>query len=739
MSRPLPDAGLNEAQRLLGDARCPVPATKVPARCEPASPVLDGLCERGLAALRRGDLAEAVALLREAAAAEPDSPEVLCAFGNALRQAGQAGEAVAVLRRIVAAAPGLAATHIALGDALGATGRHGAALGCYGTAVRLAPENGHAHAALGKALLQLRRFAEAAESCARAVQFGHATPGAWSNLGAAQQALHRHEEAVASFRTAAGLLPHSAVLLSNLGNALVDAGDLDGARAACERAATLDPALAEAQINLGRALHHSGQRGAAIACHRQALALRPGSASAHVHLGTALLAAGQFREGWAHYEHRLRQPGALALWQSVQMSEAHPLWDGTPMPGRTLLVAAEQGNGDIIQFARFLPLARELCGCVVFRVPRRLAALLDGVAALSPDDTPLPPFDAWCPLMSLPHRLGTTLDTIPAAVPYLHADPARVERWRRALPAAVLRVGVAWQGNPAQADDRGRSAPLSCFAPLAAIPGVRLVSLQKGLGAEQAHDPHLAGLVHQLGAGFDAGPDPFLDAAAVMASLDLVITTDTAVAHLAGALGRPAWVLLRRHAEWRWLEEREDTPWYPSLRLFRQEQDGNWAGVVGRMAGELAALAAQRGPCLPTTPGRPSKTAPEAGIVMAPLAPGDLLDRIAILEVKAERIGNAAKQTNVLRELGLLREAREAAGLDWGGVAGLEQELRVLHARLWDAEDTFRGCEKREEFGPAFTAAARVVIAHNTRRAELKRAINLALGSCLLEEKAYGG
>ena len=672
-------------------------------------------------------------------APEPGSPQLPCDGGGTFWQVDQAGQAVPALRRVVGPAHELVAARIATGNALGATGQHGAALACYAEAVRLAPNDGHAHAALGKALLQLRRFAEAAVSCAHAVRLGHATPGAWSNLGAAQQALAHHEAAVTAFRTAAELLPNSAVLLSNLGNALTDAGDRDGARAVCERAVALDPALAEARVNLGRVFYHAGQRAAAIACYRQALALRPGSAAAHTHLGMALLALGQLREGWAHYEHRLRRPGALAGWP-VPATEIRPLWDGALMPGRTLLVVAEQGHGDMIQFARFLPLARRLCGRVVFRAPRRLAALLDGLAEITPHDAPLPPFDAWCPLLSLPHRLGTTLATVPAA-PYLRPDPARVERWRRALPEASLRVGIAWQGNPTLRDDRGRSVPLRELAPLAAIPGVRLVSLQKGPGAEQARDPRLAGLMHQLGAGFDAGADAFVDTAAVMASLDLGVTTDTAVAHLAGALGRPTWVALRRHADWRWLAGRADTPWYPSLRLFRQERDGDWAAVVRRMAAELASMAAQCGPCRPAAPGTPDTTrtaAPDAGIVMTPMSPGDLVDRITILKVKSERIGDAGKRANVVRELRLLRQARDAAGLDWFKVAGLERQLRTLHARLWDAEDTFRGCEKREDFGPSFTAGARAVIRHNTRRAELKRAMNLALGSCLLEEKAYG-
>lgn len=690
------------------------------------------------AAMQRDSLPGDAAHPLRIGTAAPGSLDEMRALGAALLQAGRAGEAAAVLRRAAAAAPRLAAVRLQLADALVAAGRHAQALDACRKAVRLAPADGGAHAALGRVLLHLRRHAEAAGSCARAVQLGHATPGAWSNLGAAQQALGRHVDAVASFRTACGLLPGSAPLLSNLGSALADAGDFEAARDACGQAAALDPRLPEAQLNLGRALHHTGRRREAIACCEAALALRPGWASAHHHLGLALLALGRFEEGWAHYEHRLRLPGALGAWRPVQDGAARPLWDGAPLPGRTLLVVAEQGLGDAIQFARFLAPVQRLCGRVVLRAPRRLLALLDGVAELCPDDAPPPPYDAWCPLMSLPHRLGTTLETIPAS-PRLRADPARVRRWRRALPEAGLRVGIAWQGNPAHKDDRGRSIPLAALLPLAEVPGVRLVSLQRGAGAEQAAAAGLAGVVHDLGPGFDAGPDAFLDTAAVMAGLDLVVTTDTAVAHLAGALGRPAWVLLRRYPEWRWDEEGEGTPWHPSLRLFRQERDGDWGEVVQRVAGALAELAAAQ--VAKREAGGVASSADQAaegGIVMAPLSPADLLDRITILEVKAERIGDPAKQANVLRELGLLRQAKEASLQPWHEVEGLEGQLRVLHARLWDAEDVFRGCERRGEFGPAFVTAARDVIRLNAQRAGIKRVINARLGSDLVEEKEYG-
>ena len=627
--------------------------------------------------------------------------------------------------------------HIALGDALGVRGGHEAALKHYGEAVRLARSNGQGHALLGKTLLRLRRFSEAARSCARAIQLGHVTPGAWSNLGTAQQALVRHEEAVVSFRSAAELLPDSAVLLSNLGNALIYVGCLEEARAVCERAITLDPGLIEAQVNLGRAFYHAGQRDAAVACYRQALVLRPNLAEVHTHLGIALLALGQFTEGWAHYEHRLRRPGALAGWQPVQAGKVRPLWDGAPLPGRTLLVIAEQGNGDIIQFARYLPMVRELCGRVVFRVPRRLAALLGGMAEISPDDVMPPHFDAWCPLLSLPHRLGTTMVTIPAATPYLQADPIRVERWRHALPQATLRVGIAWQGNPAHSADKGRSTLLKNFTPLSDIPGVQLVSLQKGFGAEQANEPRIATLVHQIDKDFDSDQNAFLDTAAILPSLDLVITTDTAIAHLAGALNCPTWVVLKKHAEWRWLSERTDTPWYPSLRLFRQVQEGDWEKIMDQLVCNLRTLAEGRPSSVHDSVDTSFPVENDPGFIMVPMSPGDLIDRIAILEVKAGRIADVTKQTNVLRELNLLRQARQISFLDWSSVNLIEQQLQKLHNKLWDIENMFRGCDKQRNFGKTFTTAARAVISLNMRRADLKRLINKKLNSSLQEEKSY--
>ncbi len=344
----------------------------------------------------------------------------------------------------------------------------------------------------------------------------------------------------------------------------------------------LNPRYAEAHNNLASALQALGRHEEALAGYDLALLYQPDSASAHWNRSLAWLQQGDYQRGWPEYEWRWRRD------RVVRRRLPGAPWDGAPLDGRTLLIYPEQGLGDQIQFVRYAPLARQQGGRVVVECPPALLGLFatcPGIDQLVAEGTPLPPFDVHVPVMSLPHRLGTTLETIPAAVPYLSADPARVASWAEVLAGIPgYRVGIAWQGNPRHAWDRHRSIPLARFAPLAQVPGVRLVSLQKGPGVEQ-----LRGLAERLPvAVLPDGPEgTFLDTAAVVSQLDLVVTADTALAHLAGALGVPVWVALSAHSDWRWLRDREDTPWYPSMRLFRQATLGDWPGVFACMAAEL--------------------------------------------------------------------------------------------------------------------------------------------------------
>jgi len=288
-------------------------------------------------------------------------------------------------------------------------------------------------------------------------------------------------------------------------------------------------------------------------------------------------------------------------------------------------------------------------------------------------------------------------------------------------PVHAFKVGIAWQGSPKYRNDHERSVPLAHFAALARVPGVQLISLQIGPGIEQL--ACLAGLfpVTDLGSHLDETAGPFMDTAAVMKNLDLVVTSDTVIPHLAGALAVPVWVALPLAPDWRWLLEREDSPWYPSMRLFRQAERGNWTEVFERIAGELHKMLGSCGP-------RP---------VLVEIAPGELLDKITILEIKREHIADAAKLRHVEVELAALQAVRQDTLAPSEPLAALTAELKAANEQLWQVEDDIRDCERRKDFGPRFIELARSVYRHNDRRAALKRRINELLGSRLIEEKAY--
>jgi ADP-heptose:LPS heptosyltransferase len=294
---------------------------------------------------------------------------------------------------------------------------------------------------------------------------------------------------------------------------------------------------------------------------------------------------GDFEHGWPEYEWRWRRP------KSPPRRLPQPRWDGAPLAGKTLLVYMEQGLGDMLQFIRYAPLLKAQGANVLVECPAFLHPLLSrcpGIDRLLAEGSPLPEFDVHVPLLSLPHLLGTTLATIPAQVPYLYAGEERVQRWAEELrPLEGFKVGICWQGNRHHQWDHFRSFPVEHFAALAAVPGVRLVSLQKGPGAEQLRKLGGSFPVVELDSEKDASAAAFMDTAAIMKNLDLVVTVDTSIAHLAGGLGVPVWVALSAVSDWRWLLQREDSPWYPTLRLFRQRALGDWDGVFGRMAAEL--------------------------------------------------------------------------------------------------------------------------------------------------------
>jgi hypothetical protein len=348
------------------------------------------------------------------------------------------------------------------------------------------------------------------------------------------------------------------------------------------------------------------------------------------------------------------------------------------------------------------------------------------------------------PLLSLPRIFGTTTQNVPTDVPYLRPDPELAERWQRRLASIQgFKIGISWKGNPQYRRDNQRSVALEQFAPLARVPGVALVSLQKVHGREQLRAAPFP--VAEL-EGLDEQSGPFMDTTAVMSSLDLVVSIDSAISHLAGALAVPCWVALPVTPDWRWLMGRDDSPWYPSVRLFRAARVADWGPVFDRMARELATRVAAK-PASRQSPVEKQK--PEVGgrlpagdcrlteAVTVEIAPGELIDKITILQIKAQRITDADKLRNVRAELATLSATRDRALPAVPGLAALTAELRAINESLWVIEDDIRRCEREQDFGPRFVELARSVYHQNDRRAAVKRRINELLGSTLREEKQY--
>ncbi len=445
------------------------------------------------------------------------------------------------------------------------------------------PQAAASHYTLGRLYQAEGRLAEAEASYLRALQFEPDSAKAHNNLGCVQHMLGKLDLAVASYRRALALDASLPQANQNLAAITADPAQAEGAIAGYLRYLRQNPEDAGAHNNLGNVYRELGRHREALASFDAAIARNPDLAEAHFSRAQELLLCGDYARGWQEHEWRWKVK-ALGM---PMPAFRQPLWDGAALPGKTLLLHAEQGLGDTIQFIRYAPLAAARCGSVILECQPPIAGMLraiPGLARVIARGEPLPPFDAHFPVMSLPRIFGTTVDSIPWKGPYLRADPRRVEHWRRMrAPGARLHAGLAWAGRPQYWDDRKRSIPLAAFAPLAEVPGLSLVSLQWGEGAAQlASQPRLG--IRDFG---DAIRD-FSEMAALVASLDVVISVDTSVTHLAGALGAPAWLLASHAPEWRWLLDRADSPWYPSVRIFRQARSGDWPGVIERVAAALA-------------------------------------------------------------------------------------------------------------------------------------------------------
>ncbi len=646
-------------------------------------------------------------------------PDALYAAACMAWREGRREEAIARLDAALRRRPDFAEALSMGGYMLSESGKPEAALRFYRRALSIKPSLVVAHLNSGKLLFDSRRFAEALAAFEAATALAPDNADAWCSRAGALRELGRLEESLEAAGRALSLRPHFAEAAINRGNALLKLDRMDEALDAYRCASAARPGFAAALCGEALALRNLGRFEEALATFEAAESL--GSREAVAGKGCLLLTLGDFERGFKGYEARWLEGKSLA----EALGTRFPTWRGPAQPGERVLVLNDHGLGDTIQFFRYLPLMVNAGVNVTFVCPPGLRRLLSSGAAIRFVDRPPAEerFDAQIALSSLPLAFGTRLGSVPADVPYLSPEASLQELWAERIGAAGFKLGVAWQGNPNPEADRARSFPLAALAPLAGIAGVRLISLQKGYGEEQLASLPPGMRVEPLGPDFDSGADAFVDTAAAMMQCDLVVTCDTSIAHLAGALARPVWVALKSDAEWRWMRKRADSPWYPTMRLFRQSQRGVWSDVVEAMARELAGKLSHRA---------------SPRMIVAPCSIGELIDKITILRLKTRRITHEAKLHNVRRELALLEELATNAGLLGPSVESLTGRLAAVNARLWDIEDAIRIRERERDFGSEFVALARSIYANNDERAAVKRAINRLFDSALVEEKSYG-
>lgn len=558
---------------------------------------IEALLQQAVALQQNGALAEAEEMYRELLAARPRHFDALQLLGALMLQQVRLEEGAAQLQRALEIDAKQPALHSNLSYALNALQRPTEALASANRALALQPRFADALNNHGTALASLERPHDALTSFDKALEVAPQMASAWNNRACTLRDLNRPQDALASCERAIELQPAYAQAWSNRANALSDLDHAADARASYLQALRIAPDFADAWNNLGLTLIDLGEHAAALAAFERALELNPNDVECRWNRSNCLLRMGRLAEGWPEYEVRWQRRWIGARPRAF----AQPLWLGDfPLEGKTILLHAEQGLGDTLQFCRYATQVARLGATVLLEVPAPLTRLLqnlEGVGQVIEEGAPLPDFDCHCPLLSLPLALRTTVESIPAAASYLQASPADLARWTQRIgprEPGSLRVGLVWAGGDRphvpelRRTDRRRSLRLETFAPLLNLPQVRFYSVQKGEAAQQAVSLNAQLSAAQQIIDFTDDIADFADTAALIEQLDLLISVDTSTAHLAGALGKPVWIANRVDTCWRWLLERDDSPWYRSATLFRQQRLGQWDDVIEALADALA-------------------------------------------------------------------------------------------------------------------------------------------------------
>jgi tetratricopeptide (TPR) repeat protein len=541
-------------------------------------------CNRGIALHALKQLDAALASFDRAIALKPDYAMAFCNRGNVLKELQRFAAALASYDCAIAIKPDFPEAYSNRGNVESELGQWDAALASYDKAIALKADFAQAHFNRGNALKALQRFDLALESYDTSIAIKADYAEAHCNRGNLLRDLHQPDAALASYSRAIAIKSDYAEAHFNLGNLLREMRQFEPALASYDAAIAIHPRYANAHLNRGLVLKDLHRWNDALASYGRAIAIQPDFAEAYVNRATALLLRGELARGWRDYEWRWRNPRGPNIRETREFPQ--PKWArAEPITGSTILLHGEQGLGDTLQFCRYAQMVSDLGARVILEVQRPLVSLLqslDGVWQLIPRGADLPAFDRHCPLLSLPLAFNTTLDTIPATTPYLRSDPAKIAAWSARLGDKIKpRIGLTWSGNPNQVNDFDRSIPLAAL--VACLPAsFQYVCLQTEV--RESDRPALLANSNILYFGDELD---FANTAALCECLDLVLSVDTSVAHLSAALGRTTWVLLHFNADWRWLLDRDDSPWYPTATLYRQRAMDDWSGVFARVGDDL--------------------------------------------------------------------------------------------------------------------------------------------------------
>ncbi len=574
---------------------------------------LNEALSRGVQLHQSGQLENAAQIYKAILANDPEHADAMHLLGFVSHQAGDNKTAEELISRAVQHHPETPFFHNSLGIVYESMGQYDKAINCFQIALKIKPDMTEVLNNMGLALMKKGRPEKSLPVFKMALKNDPDNPDILGNLAEACRMLKGFDDAMGLYERAVQLAPDHLQACFGLADIYQKLDKPDDALHMYEKILEIQPNHTEALLNKGIILHMQGRISEAIDCYKQITAADPSDTRAYDNLGKAFQDMGDIEKSLHYYDITLKQEPenadthfdrSLVLllmgnleqgfreyeWRFLKShwKKTYPYrlnksrWNGTPFYGKRLFVHAEQGFGDTIQFIRYLPAVKALGGEVIFETQKQLSGLFQdfpGIDCLVAADTAIRPemnFDGYIPLLSLPCLFRTTLDTIPARIPYLYADPSKVDLWKKHISGPEFKIGLVWAGSPTNNDDRNRSIPLHRFSPLCSIPGVRVYGLQKGRTTDHvlvpSNDVDIINFGNEL--------EDFSDTAGLIENLDLVISVDTATAHLAGAMGKPVWTLLPFAPDWRWLTKRNDTPWYPTMRLFRQPEYGNWKRVI---------------------------------------------------------------------------------------------------------------------------------------------------------------